>query len=198
MDEACWEDDRSRGPLRWPARPRSRSGGCAAAGIGARTGAMIAGTGAMTAGTGVGASARPFAVAQAAAPITESSLEPRPRLGKVAGRAAPLRAASRRKEHAEHDLFPDDGVGGRAVGGDVGLIGERVGGAADDGERRADKRSTCFTDDARTARIEAALAQCAWMQIESAARRCDAPGRCHAEDVACRLPAAGAQAGVAA
>ena len=48
-----WEGDRSRGPLRWPERPRSRSMGCDAAGIGVRTGAMIVGTGAMTAGTGV-------------------------------------------------------------------------------------------------------------------------------------------------
>ena len=51
--EECWEGDRSRGRLRWPARPRSRSVGCAAVGIGARTGAMIVETGAMTAGTGV-------------------------------------------------------------------------------------------------------------------------------------------------
>jgi hypothetical protein len=51
--EECWEDDRSRGPRRWPARPRSRCGECAGVGIGVRTGAMIVGTGAMTAGTGV-------------------------------------------------------------------------------------------------------------------------------------------------
>ena len=49
----CWEGDRSCGPLRWRAQPRSQSVGCAAAGTGARIGAMIAETGAMTAGTGV-------------------------------------------------------------------------------------------------------------------------------------------------
>ena len=49
----CWEDDRSRGPRRWPAQPRSQSVACDAVGTGARTGAMIAETGGMTAGTGV-------------------------------------------------------------------------------------------------------------------------------------------------
>jgi hypothetical protein len=50
--EECWEDDRSRGPRRWPARPRSRSGACTAEAIGAKTGEMIVGTGVRTAGTG--------------------------------------------------------------------------------------------------------------------------------------------------
>ena len=45
------EGDRSRGRLRWPARPRSRSEASAAAAIGARIGAMIVGTGARIAGT---------------------------------------------------------------------------------------------------------------------------------------------------
>ena len=48
----CSEGDRSCGPQQWPALPRSRSVGCAAVGIAARTGAMIVGTAAMTAGTG--------------------------------------------------------------------------------------------------------------------------------------------------
>jgi hypothetical protein len=56
--EECWEGDRSRGPLRWPARPRSQSMGCDAVAIGARTGAMIVETGAMTAGTGVSSTSR--------------------------------------------------------------------------------------------------------------------------------------------
>ncbi len=52
MAEDCWEGDRSRGPQRSPARPRSRCGGFDAVGIGVRTGVMIVGTGAMIAGTG--------------------------------------------------------------------------------------------------------------------------------------------------
>ena len=56
--EGCWEGDRSCGPRRWPALPRSRSVGCDAVGIAARTGAMIVGTGAMTAGTGASSVSR--------------------------------------------------------------------------------------------------------------------------------------------
>ena len=40
MEGDCLEGDRSRGLLRWPVRLRLRSGASAAAGTGARTGAM--------------------------------------------------------------------------------------------------------------------------------------------------------------
>ncbi len=51
MEGDCLVGDRSRGLLRSPARPRSRSAASAAAAIGARTGAMIVGTGVRIAGT---------------------------------------------------------------------------------------------------------------------------------------------------
>lgn len=50
------EGDRSCGRLRWPARPRLRSGASAGAAIGARIGVMIVGTGARIAGTAARAS----------------------------------------------------------------------------------------------------------------------------------------------
>jgi hypothetical protein len=48
---------------------------------------------------------------------------------------SPVACGQQQEEHAEDDFAPRDGVGGGAVGGGVGLIGERVDDAADDGQR---------------------------------------------------------------
>jgi hypothetical protein len=81
--EGCWEGDRSCGRPRWPALLRSRSVGCAAVGIAARTGAMIAGTGAMIAGTGASSISRAIRSRSGGAAVSEALLEPRARVGEV-------------------------------------------------------------------------------------------------------------------
>lgn len=48
--------------------------------------------------------------------------------------AAPVARGKQQKQRAEDDLSPGDGVGGRTVGGGVGLVGGDVRDAADERE----------------------------------------------------------------
>jgi hypothetical protein len=83
--EECWAGDRSRGELRWRARPRLRCEEC----TGEETAAMTAGTRATTAGTG---GAEPLGGPQRRQPRSEPGMS---RLVQPKGASSPAYAPRR-------------------------------------------------------------------------------------------------------